>query len=92
MLQKIKNNFEVILLFLFLLLFLKQCGMGRDLERIKKENLKISGKMDSLVSKKDLIIEGLKTEKRMIQSTDRKMIDVTRQSSIDQEIQKLERE
>ncbi len=92
MLQKIKNNFEVILLFLFLLLFLKQCGVGRDLERIKKENLKISGKMDSLVSKKDLIIEGLKTEKRMIQSTDRKMIDVTRQSSIDQEIQKLEKE
>jgi hypothetical protein len=46
--------------------------------------------MDSLVSKKDLLIEGLKTEKRMIQSTDRKMIDVNRQASIDQEIQKLE--
>ena len=90
MLQKLKNNFEIILVCLFFLLFLKQCGMSRDLERIKKENSKISVKMDSLVSKKDLIIEGLKSEKRMIQSTDRKMIDVTRQSSIDQEIQKLE--
>ena len=90
MLQKIKTNFEVILLCLFLGLFMKQCGMGRDLERIKKENSKISVKMDSLVSKKDLIIEGLKAEKRMIQSTDRKMIDVTRQSVLDQEIENLE--
>jgi len=90
MLQKLKNNFEIILLCLFCLLLLKQCGIGRDLERIKKENSRISVKMDSLVSKKDLLIEGLKTEKRMIQSTDRKMIDVNRQATIDQEIQKLE--
>jgi len=90
MLQKLKNNFEIIFLCLFCLLFLKQCGIGRDLERIKKENSRISVKMDSLVSKKDLLIEGLKSEKRMIQSTDRKMMDVNRQATIDQEIQKLE--
>jgi hypothetical protein len=90
MIQKIKNNYQVIFLCLFFLFFLKQCGISRDIDRIKKENSNISAKMDSLVSKKDLLIEGLKTEKRMIQSTDRKMIDVNRQASIDQEIQKLE--
>jgi DNA-binding XRE family transcriptional regulator len=37
------------------------------------------------------MIEGLKAEKRMIQSTDRKMLDVTRQSVIDTEIEKLEK-
>lgn len=90
MLQKIKTNFEVILLCLFLGLFMKQCGMDRDLERIKKENSKISVKMDSLVTKKDLIIEGLKTENRMIQSTDRTLLDVNRSAVIRQEIEKLE--
>ena len=41
------------------------------------------------VNKKDLQIEGLKAEKRMIQSTDRKMFDVSRQTEIDKEIEKL---
>jgi hypothetical protein len=31
----------------------------------------------------------LKSEKRMIQATDRKMLDVQRQSEIDKEIEKL---
>jgi hypothetical protein len=37
-----------------------------------------------------LKIEGLKTEKRMIQSTDRRILDVNRQTEIDNEIIKLE--
>jgi hypothetical protein len=32
---------------------------------------------------------GLESEKRMIQSTDRKMLDVQRQSQIDEEIKQL---
>ena len=35
-------------------------------------------------------IEGLKSEKRMIQSTDRKILDVNRQNEIDKEIKNLE--
>ena len=35
-------------------------------------------------------IEGLKVEKRMIQATDRKMLDVQRQTEIEQEIDKLQ--
>jgi hypothetical protein len=37
-----------------------------------------------------LQIEGLKSEKRMIQSTDRKILDVNRQTQIDNEISSLE--
>ena len=44
---------------------------------------------DSLPSNKDLEIEGLKAEKRMIQATDRKMLDVQRQSQIDAELKRL---
>ena len=40
--------------------------------------------------KKAIEMEGLKVEKRMIQSTDRKIMDVNRQSEIDAEIKKLE--
>jgi hypothetical protein len=39
---------------------------------------------------KELKKEGLKSEKRMIQSTDRKMLDVSRQTQIDEELKKLE--
>jgi len=47
---------------------------------------------DTAVTKTDLRIEGLKSEKRMIQSTDRKLLDVNRQSQIDAELKKLENE
>ena len=39
-----------------------------------------------------LQIEGLKSEKRMIQATDRKILDVQRQTKIDQEVSELEKE
>jgi len=45
--------------------------------------------LNNLPTKKDLHIEGLKSEKRMIQATDRKMLDVQRQTEIDKEIEKL---
>jgi hypothetical protein len=45
--------------------------------------------LNNLPTKKDLQIEGLKSEKRMIQATDRKMLDVQRQTEIDKEIEKL---
>ena len=43
------------------------------------------------ITSKKLAIEGLKVEKRLIQSTDRKLLDVTRQSKIDEEISSLEK-
>jgi hypothetical protein len=42
--------------------------------------------------RKEMKIEGLKSEKRMIQATDRKMLDVQRQTQIESEINKLEKQ
>ncbi|NCX04527.1 MAG: hypothetical protein EBW68_01945, partial [Actinobacteria bacterium] len=69
-------------------------GVNRDLDRLEKNSKIQSSYMDSLCTKNELNkiieIEGLKAEKRMIQSTDRKIMDVNRQSEIDLEIKKLE--
>ena len=39
---------------------------------------------------RELKIMGLESEKRMIQATDRKLLDVQRQTEIEQEIDKLQ--
>jgi hypothetical protein len=87
----LNKNFNLIVLSLLVLLFFRTCGS--DSKSINKRIDKLTVKVDSLQSttttKKDLQIEGLKAEKRMIQSTDRKMLDVTRQSEIDKEIENL---
>ncbi len=88
-----------ILLPLVLIVFLKTCSTNGKIEKLEKELTKQNVKTDSIIkietlSKKEvekmLTIEGLKVEKRMIQSTDRKILDVNRQSEIDKEIQILE--
>jgi len=85
-------------LFLVLIIFFKTCTTN---SKIKNESDKIqvlNNKVDSLeitIDKlsnnitKQIKIEGLKSEKRMIQSTDRKILDVNRQSEIDKEIETL---
>ena len=87
----IQNNFTVIVLSISLLGLLKGCGDGRELSKIRKEVQSIK---DSTYTKNELDvklrIEGLKSEKRMIQSTDIKILDVNRQTEIDNEIIKLE--
>ena len=84
----IKKNFTVIVLVIALLSFFKSCGDARTLANINK-------KIETLVTKDDMMKElkkeGLKAEKRMIQSTDRKILDVNRQTEIDNEITKLEK-
>lgn len=86
----IKENFTVIVLVISLLAFFKGCGDSRDLSKIKKE---IENIKDSTFTKQELLIElkisGLESEKRMIQATDRKLLDVRRQTEIEEEIKKL---
>ena len=88
-----------IMLPLVLIVFLKTCSTNGKIEKLEKELTKQNVKTDSIVKdetlskdeiEKMLKIEGLKAEKRMIQSTDRKILDVNRQSEIDKEIQQLE--
>ena len=87
----IQKNFTIIVLVIALLGLLKGCGDGRELSKVRKE---IQSIKDSTYTKEELNvrlkIEGLKSEKRMIQATDRKILDVNRQTEIDNEINKLE--
>jgi len=81
-----KHGIKVIIVLLFLT-YVKSCSIDAELTKVKKHLTVI----DSLPTQKQLQIEGLKAEKRMIQATDRKMLDVQRQTEIDQEIKKLEK-
>jgi hypothetical protein len=92
--EKIKANHWAISLSLLMILFLRQCGINNSISKIEKQSKVQSLYMDSICTKAELKrsieIEGLKAEKRMIQSTDRRIMDVNRQSEIDAEIKKLE--
>ena len=87
----IENNFVVIVIVITLLGFFKSCGDSRELTKMRKE-VEIIKKTTYTKEELDLRlkIEGLKTEKRMIQSTDRRILDVNRQTEIDNEIIELE--
>jgi hypothetical protein len=86
----IQNNFTIIVLVIAILTFFKSCGEARDIAKIKNE---IRAIKDSTHTKDELIrelkISGLEAEKRMIQATDRKLLDVRRQTEIEEEIKKL---
>lgn len=84
---------------LVLIIFFKTCSTNGRIEKNKEELTRQMIVGDSTIKsaiitkeelKKILAIEGLKVEKRMIQSTDRKILDVNRQSEIDKEIKTLE--
>ena len=86
----IKNNFIIITLVIMLLGLFKSCGDSRELSKMRKE---VESIKDSTYTKTELGIElkimGLESEKRMIQATDRKLLDVQRQTQIEDEIKKL---
>jgi hypothetical protein len=89
----VKENFTVIVLVIALLGFFKSCGDTRELSKIKndikeiKENTYTKEELS-----RELIIVGLEAEKRMIQATDRKLLDVRRQTEIEEEIKRLKTE
>jgi hypothetical protein len=94
---------QVILLFVLVLMTMlstcNSCNSKNEVNRLKKETIKLQEEIDTLYKQtatstsieRMLKIEGLKSEKRMIQSTDRKIFDVNRQSEIDKEIEALQR-
>jgi hypothetical protein len=69
--------------------------MSKKLSEKKMLNQIDSLRTEVVILKQELLkeikIEGLKAEKRMIQSTDRKILDVNRQAEIDKELQQLEK-
>jgi 5-methylcytosine-specific restriction endonuclease McrBC GTP-binding regulatory subunit McrB len=88
----IQKNFTIIVLVIALLGLLKSCGDGKEIAKMRKE---IEAIKDSTYTKNELNIElkimGLESEKRMIQATDRKLLDVQRQTQIEEEIKLLKK-
>jgi uncharacterized membrane protein (DUF106 family) len=86
----IQNNFTVIVLVIAVLTLFKSCGDSRELSKMRKE---VESIKDSTYTKselnRELKIMGLESEKRMIQATDRKLLDVQRQTQIEVEIKNL---
>lgn len=92
------TGFMIAAMFFLLVGFFQQCSSNRKLssqedkiDSLQTTLIMLQDKVNSLPTKTDVKIEGLKTEKRMIQSTDRKILDVNRQSEIEKEIEKLEK-
>lgn len=80
---------NIIIIALLSIVLLRTCTLSTS--KVNKKIDAVSIKIDSLPTYKDIQIEGLKNEKRMIQSTDRKILDVTRQNEIEKELQILEK-
>jgi len=89
----LNKHFQKIVVFFLIFIFVQTCG--DDAKPLRKRVETLSAKIDSLdqkaISKKDLQIEGLKVEKRLIQATDRKLMDVNRQFEIEKEIESLQK-
>lgn len=79
-----------VVLVLLVLTYMKSCSVGSDVDKLKKEFKAQSEVVNSLPTNNDMQIEALKAEKRMIQATDRKMLDVQRQNEIEKEIAALQ--
>jgi hypothetical protein len=96
--KKVTNFIEKYgLILLLVLIVTSTCSSGMSKRRSEK---KISDQFDSLKTeiktlkdelKKEIKVEGLKTELRMIQSTDRKIMDLQRQVEIDKELKLLDK-
>ena len=89
----IDKHYRKIFFFLLVVILTNTCGNPN--KQVNKRLDTMSAKIDSLesaaVTKKELTIEGLKVEKRMIQSTDRKIMDLNRQVEIDKELKELQK-
>ena len=80
-----------IMTILVLIIFMKTCSTNSRVDKVKTQVQSNNTKIDSLTIelRKEIRIEGLETERRMIQSTDRDIMDVNRQGKIGEIIDSL---
>ena len=80
-----------IMTILVLIIFMKTCSTNSRVDKVKTQVQSNNAKIDSLTIelRKEIRIEGLETERRMIQSTDRDIMDVNRQGKIGEIIDSL---
>jgi hypothetical protein len=84
-----KHSSKVIAILLVLVYF-KSCSIDSEVTSLKKAAKANTEIINALPKAKDVKIEGLNAEKRMIQATDRRLLDVKRQTEIEAEIKTLE--
>ena len=75
-----------IMFLLVVIIFFKTCTTNTKVQNVNDSVDSLSVKL-----RKEIKIDGLKSEKRAIQASDRKILDVNRQTEIDQEISKLDK-
>ncbi len=73
-----------IMFFLVIITFFKTCTTNSRIQDVNDSVDSLSVKLH-----REIKIEGLKSEKRAIQASDRKILDVNRQTQIDQEIKQI---
>jgi hypothetical protein len=88
--QFFKDHGSKVITILLILVYFKSCSVSSEVNRLKKEAKANTEIIKQLPTANDVKIEGLNAEKRMIQATDRKMLDVQRQNQIEKEIKALE--
>lgn len=76
--------------FFLILIFLSTCGTSRKVKVILKDVKNVIEVQKDQPTTEDIKVEGLKSEKRMIQATDRRILDVNRENAIEEELKKLE--
>jgi len=81
----------VIITPLILIMFLKTCSTNSRVDSVTEQVEMTNQKIDSLEMdfENEIQIEGLRSEKRMIQSVSRSLIDRDRERQIDKEIERL---
>jgi hypothetical protein len=91
MIEFINKYGMVIIVPLILIMFLKTCSTNGRVDGVTKEVEMTNQKMDTLKLEiqKEIQLEGLRSEKRMIQSISRTLIDRDREREIDKEIDNL---
>lgn len=93
-LKKHSLKFVGVGFFFLIMIFLSTCGTSRKVKIIAKDVKKVIEVQKTQPTIKDVQniseLEGLKSEKRMIDATDRRMMDLKRGSELDREIKKLE--
>lgn len=101
----LKENGFIVLTCLVLFLMMQTCRQNSKISDMKRQETKVLRTNDSLVHviksnsdsiakeiRKEIKLEGLRSESRMIQATDRKILDVNRQSDIEKEINILNKQ
>ena len=87
----LQRNGMILIIVLLSLQFFNGCNQNTKISSLKKEVKEVRVTNDSMsnIIHKEIKTEGLRAELRMIQATDRKILDVQRENEIEKELKIL---